>query len=137
MGLDMYAYAVDDELVESNFGFKPEESGVQRLHYWRKHHDLHGWMKDLWRSKLEKYPDNEEFQNLAGYDFNCRPVRLTLEDLDDLELAVKNRSLPRTTGFFFGDSPQDDRSVSDDLQFISKARIEIDRGKAVFYDSWW
>lgn len=128
MGLDMFAYAVEpeqckttDELIcEYNEGYKPEE-----LHYWRKHHDLHGWMENLYRSKggLEQ--------------FNCQKVMLTEEDLDELEKDVISYNLPKTTGFFFGDNPPDEEAVNDDLLFIAKARKAIEEGKIVYYDSWW
>ncbi len=121
MGLDMYAHflfdapatAVDFEVA--NYG---------ELHYWRKHPNLHGWMERLYREK-------------GGQDasFNCVNLLLTAEDLDRLEADIRSRSLPPTSGFFFGES--DGSEVEDDLRFIAKARSAIAEGLTVFYSSWW
>lgn len=96
------------------------------FYYWRKHHDLHGWMGGLYLSKGGANPD-----------FNCNTLRLTSKDLDELESSIKDRQLPATRGFFFGDNPPDEESDDYDLDFIKKAREAINSGKAVFYDSWW
>lgn len=124
MGLDMYAYKVPKKDVRSNFKFKRSKEFVE-IDYWRKHHDLHGWFENLYTDK-------------GGRDiFNCIPLKLELEDLDQLEHDIKNRNLPHTTGFFFGDNPPDDESDKLDLEFIEKARQAISDGYAVYYDSWW
>ena len=128
MGLDMYAWAVPadsvpaDQEVDVEFG----NCGTEELHYWRKHHDLHGWMEALYRKKGGADPQ-----------FNCNKVRLTAEDLDALEKDITADHLPETTGFFFGNNPPDEDSREDDREFIRKARVAIADGKAVFYDSWW
>jgi hypothetical protein len=129
MGLDMYAWRVAKEDAISDFEIaKSDEVGfkVDEFFYWRKHHDLHGWMENLYRSK-------------GGTDksFNCSAVRLTLEDLDKLEKDIKSRLLPETTGFFFGNNSPDTESDDRDLEFICKAREIIATGDAVYYDSWW
>lgn len=121
MGLDMYA-STTTETLDSEVDFKPEE--VSDLHYWRKHPDLHGWMEELYYRKGGK-----------SDCFNCVTVALTLEDLDRLEKVVRNRELPETSGFFFGQSCNED--LEGDLEFIAKARTAIADGKIVFYDSWW
>lgn len=95
MGLDMYAWGVDEKDVDKFLGrdseppIRPEE-----LMYWRKHHDLHGWME---RRYYDGGGDAESF--------NCVKLRLTPELLDDLERDIKNKSLPQTTGFFFRQQP--------------------------------
>lgn len=124
MGLDMYAFAVPKENAIDDFTFKREEDYIE-IHYWRKHHDLHGWMENLYMQK-----GGQE-------EFNCTPVRLTEEDLDQLEQDILENNLPETTGFFFGNYPPDDASQEDDMYFITKARREIKNGKEVYYDSWW
>jgi hypothetical protein len=132
MGLDMFLFAVDaakvgDAQVDVKFAeLGIEESAVEELAYWRKHHDLHGWMNNLYNEKGGKDPQ-----------FNCNKVRLELEDLDVLEQDIKSRILPETTGFFFGENPPDEESDCYDLDIIKKARQAIESGKAVFYDSWW
>ena len=135
MGLDMYAWAVpadwsvdDETIVKEGEGSRPEgdDGRLTELFYWRKHHDLHGWMNDLYRAR-----------GGAAESFNCIKIRLYSEDLDQLEADVRSNKLPQTTGFFFGDNPPDEDSIETDLEFIAKARWAIADGLAVYYDSWW
>lgn len=123
MGLDMYALTSTKPLPAA-VDFKPEEEGVDLLHSWRKHPNLHGWMEQLY---IEKGGTEQVF--------NCACVELTLEDLDRLEQAIREKALPQTEGFFFGET--DGSEVDDDLAFVAKARAAIADGKQVFYDSWW
>ena len=136
MGLDMYGYSVN-------------ESGEEEaLADWRKHNRLHGWMEDLWEQKGRPF-DGELDDNPMG-DFNCVPVELTLEDLEQLESDINEKVLPETGGFFFGgdsfDWTDDDGNKlpegdyyykKTDLQFIEDARKAINEGKKVYYNSWW
>lgn len=126
MGLDMYAYRVKKGMVTEQVDFEvPENADDQsELHYWRKHPNLHGWMERLYYDKGGK----EDV-------FNCVNVQLTEDDLNRLERSVKNKNLPHTEGFFFGESQPDDRV--DDLEFIKKAREAISEGDDVYYTSWW
>ena len=130
MGLDMYAFRVKAEDVIDDFNVRGQDAGreddLEELAYWRKHHDLHGWMERLYRSKGG---DKESF--------NCVPVRLSMEDLNLLESDVLNNRLPETQGFFFGTNPPDEYSREQDMEFIMKAKIAITNGAAVYYDSWW
>lgn len=130
MGLDMYAFRVKAEDVIDDFNVRNQEQGrvddLEELAYWRKHHDLHGWMERLYRAKGG---DKESF--------NCVPVRLTEFDLDQLLHDVLNHALPETQGFFFGTNPPDDESMKNDIEFITNAKIAIADGDAVYYDSWW
>jgi len=68
--------------------------------------------------------------------FNRQPIRLTISDLDQLEMHVKNNNLPDTQGFFFGDD-SDDYYKELDLEFINNARQAIRDGYDVYYESWW
>jgi hypothetical protein len=124
MGLDMYAWRVKSDNIVNDLEHKQENP--EELFYWRKHHDLHGWMENLYRAK-----------GGDKLDFNCVPVRLTLEDLDKLESAIRAKLLPETKGFFFGNNPPDEESNLRDLDFIDEARDAIESGDAVYYDSWW
>lgn len=124
MGLDMYAYSTTKENVDDNNEFIDRDA-VDEFYYWRKHHDLHGWMERLYRERG------------GNGSFNCEKVKLTNDDLDALETAVKEYKLPHTEGFFFGNNPPDKESVEYDLQFIERARQELASGRVVFYDSWW
>ena len=96
---------------------------VKEIAYWRKHPDLHGWMENLYREKGGK--ENS---------FNGDPLVLTLEDLDRLEEDILRKNLPKTSGFFFGESG--DISLKD-LEFVLEARKAIQEGDTVFYDSSW
>ena len=125
MGLDMFAYAVSKRDAIGEFEMA-QDCEKEELHYWRKHHDLHGWMEKLYRDK--------------GGDadsFNCIPVELTVDDLDNLQQALLDDNLPRTSGFFFGDNPPDLETMRNDLMFVQTCRIAIKEGKVVYYDSWW
>lgn len=124
MGLDMYAYK-----IAPNHAISPLEidrdAERHELHYWRKHHDLHGWMEALYFSKG------------GTKEFNCQPVELTEEDLNNLATALEQGHLPATTGFFFGNNPPDEYTNREDMEFIQEARKAIDSGMKVYYDSWW
>lgn len=130
MGLDMYAWRVKAEDAIGDFDIAKNDDGsgskVEEMFYWRKHHDLHGWMERLYRDK-----------GGPRESFNCVPVRLTKTDLDLLEHAVLNNKLPETQGFFFGTNPPDEDSMKRDMEFISAAKVAIAAGDAVYYDSWW
>lgn len=133
MGLDMYAWKVKPEDAIDAVTIRSKDDGrdgdLDELFYWRKHHDLHGWMENLWVIKSGGNP--------SGQSFNCCPVRLDEDDLFELEQDVRRKQLPETTGFFFGNNPQDAESISRDLEFIAKARTAINEGYVVYYDSWW
>jgi hypothetical protein len=68
--------------------------------------------------------------------FNCVELELTWEDLDNLERAVRHGQLPKTSGFFYGDS-SDEYYLENDLAFIQAARAELFLGLKVFYNSSW
>ena len=117
MGLDMYAY------IARNKGDNPSTS--REIAYWRKHPNLHGWMEKLAEEK--KY----SFRTFNGVE-----LELTWEDVDRLEKAIKSRSLPKTSGFFFGNDA-DDIYYDADLKFCVNAKAELFLGLKVFYNSSW
>jgi hypothetical protein len=123
MGLDQFARTVDAN------GNKTE------IAYWRKHPNLQGWMRDLWEEKGKPGLSKNVQGNMLG-DFNCIPLELTREDIDDLEDAILNNIFPKTDGFFFGND-SDDYYRNQDLEFIQKAREALDNESKVYYDSWW
>jgi hypothetical protein len=138
MGLDMNAYKTkakftkDTDFNDEIFGktgdgeidFEGLIVDTEEIAYWRKHPDLHGWMEQLYRKKggTEK-------------SFNGDPVLLTEEDIDSLKIAVLTRTLPSTSGFFFGASEQEINFA--DLEFIEKAKQAIKEGYTIYYDSSW
>ena len=70
-------------------------------------------------------------------DFNGDCVVLDSEDLDNLEQDIKDGNLPDTSGFFFGESANNDEENDYDLLFVTKAREAIANGNTVYYTSWW
>jgi hypothetical protein len=68
--------------------------------------------------------------------FNNQLIRLNLSDIDQLEMHIKNKTLPPTTGFFFGDNA-DEEYMDQDLKFIQVARVAINQGYDVYYRSSW
>jgi hypothetical protein len=115
---ELYGKDGDGEIDYENQIVKTEE-----VAYWRKHPDLHGWMENLYREKGGREKS-----------FNGDPVVLTLADLDRLEDDILEVNLPKTTGFFFGESG----GISlNNLQFVLEARKAIQEGDTVYYDSSW
>jgi hypothetical protein len=79
-----------------------------------------------------------------GTSFNGQKLVLTEQDIDALELAIKERELPQTGGFFFGsDSYEyigDDGNYEDyskDIKFLEDARTALKEGKTVYYQCSW
>lgn len=127
MGLDQFAFKTKAKFdSQVDFQAQLQDVETEELHYWRKHPNLHGWMEQLYRKK-----------GGTGEQFNCDPVQLTQEDIDDLANSILDGSLPSTSGFFFGQSIGDQEEESDDLQFCRNASEAIKEGYTVYYDSWW
>lgn len=133
MGLDMSVYAVsanqvreEDKDKEVDFTPYSYNEGHTEIWYWRKHPNLHGWMENLYRRKGGTIED-----------FNYVPVKLTKHDLMRLEKEIKERTLPSTSGFFFGESSDDDDAVENDLRFVAEARMQLSLGNMVYYISSW
>ena len=138
MGLDQYAYKVKkghiSKPVDFTFSVFDENSGewnrvipeedCSEIAYWRKHHDLQGWMQNLY---IEK-------GGTSSY-FNCDKLLLTSEDLDRLEHDVENELLPSASGLFGSDNT--DYHKKSTLIFITDARRIIEEGYDIVYDSWW
>jgi hypothetical protein len=142
MGLDQYAMAVYPHKENTDFDYvwtSDDLDKVTDLAQWRKHADLQGYMEELFYAKKEKAGeflegDWKTFKR-DWKTFNCQAVRLSFQDLQDLEEAVNLENLPHTTGFFFGESHPDDKK--DTLKFIVKARKAIAQDMEIYYYSWW
>lgn len=91
---------------------------------WRKHPDLEGWMKLLYHSK-----------GGTDKDFDHNNVELTLDDIIRLKIDVENDALPKTKGFFFGESTEEDKPQT--LDFCERAILALESGKYLFYHSSW
>ena len=123
MGLDMYANAFTPTASQPATDFPLGETDPE-IFYWRKHPNLHGWMRNLYENRGGTNPD-----------FNCSTVLLSAADIDALEAAVNGKALPQTHGFFFGESTPEDEA--DDRRFIDIAREYIAAGRAIAYHAWW
>lgn len=125
MGLDQYAFSADDieDVKEGNVHFQFE---------WRKHAKLQEFMVKVFERK-GGIRDKEEF--------NCNPVELSLEDINQLEKLVKNKTLPHSGGgFFWGHQFQNESQeeyLSTDLDFCEWAKRQLRDNARVFYDCWW
>lgn len=126
MGLDQFAYKVKKEDMVDDVTIK-EDAELVEIFSWRKHPNLHWWMERLYEDTIG--------QSIDSGHFNCIPVRIYEEDLDELEKDILTGALPERTGFLFGESG--DYHDKETLRFIEEARQVIKDGFAVYYDSWW
>ena len=120
----MYAYTATK--AEADY-----ETEQREIAYWRKHPNLHGWMEQLWRYKMQA-----ENRDPDQHTFNGIEVELDWQDIDELEQDVVNNNLPQTNGFFFGNDA-DEHYKETDLAFVKRARAELFLGLKVFYNSSW
>ena len=146
MGLDQWAYS-KRPVKQAEFPFmkKSFEDEQIEITCWRKHNRLQGWMERLWESKERPGFDPETMGGSLG-DFNCVDVQIDIEDLNRLERDIKDKNLPETGGFFFGDDSYgyggDDETyekyyLPDDMAFIKSAKEALYEGKEVVYTCWW
>lgn len=133
MGLDMFAYKVEKGLIpegaEVDFDSPFGDKYTQEDWYWRKNNYLHGWMNELYRAKGGKDPA-----------FNGNNVKLTEEDLKNLEAAIKDKTLTETSGFFFGGDYGyygEEYGDAQDLKFVEEALEAVNDGMDVYYTSSW
>ena len=130
MGLDQYSELKNHLWDEETKEYKYKEGEDVLIAQWRKHPNLQGWMENLWESKgLRKTDEWNEFN--SGVE-----LILTLEDINRLEWEIREKNLPETEGFFFGEN-SDDEYKEEDLAFCEKARGLIGEGKTIIYTSWW
>ena len=148
MGLDMYAYVASRAGAQAEFHegahwdkekgamVNPNATKPREIAYWRKHPNLHGWMERLWERKGYPRVDIKNYAPDEDPDFNNVELELTWDDLDQLEQDIRNKKLPGTSGFFFGNNA-DDHYQEQDLKFVRDAKAEVFLGLRVFYDSSW
>lgn len=110
MGLDMYLtgnkyYSRYDNPPKDEEGYEIDSINVH-LGYWRKHANLHGFI-------VQKYAEGED---------NCEDIELSLEALQELLAIVRTpEKMPKTEGFFFGESSNDQDQIDEDVAIIEKA----------------
>jgi hypothetical protein len=153
MGLDMYAYVAAKAGAQADYNegmawdkekgamVNPSVTEPREIAYWRKHPNLHGWMQRLWvRKNNERLGPRDKSgwwtdPDRAG-EFNGVELELTWDDLEQLEQDIRDKNLPNTSGFFFGNDA-DDHYREHDLKFVREAKAEAFLGLKVFYNSSW
>ena len=95
------------------------------LCYWRKHPDLHGWMKTLFYEK----------GGSSNSDFNHDVVFLFEEDIEKLKEDIEKDNLPSTSGFFFGSS--EGLLKENDLEKANTMLDALSKGSLIYYISSW
>lgn len=138
MGLDMYLHGrkmVDynryDESKEPRVedGF-PVSDVILEMGYWRKHPNLHGYI-------VNTYADGED---------ECQKIELDVDALYDIARAIRDKSLPHTDGFFFGDSSWHDGKEEEYALIFEKAalwltakreKIPGEFWRSVYYEASW
>jgi hypothetical protein len=131
MGLDMYLYGekylwTDWEHLEKNAredGFKLKSRELE-IGYWRKHPNLHGFI----------------VETFAGGKDECQEIPLSKEDLQKIIAAVEGEDLPPTSGFFFGESREDQKEptleiLHDAVRWLETPEPGISR--SVYYRASW
>ena len=133
MGLDMY---LNGETFNWSDWEKPEgqrrpmrdgfEITGQKLQIgcWRKHPNLHGYI----------------VKNFASGVDECQRIDLSREDMKDIIEAIKEKRLPETKGFFFGES--DGSEDEESIQIFEKAiewvsTIVCNESRNVYYEASW
>jgi hypothetical protein len=93
----------------------------EEIGYWRKHPNLHGFIVQTFADGIDK----------------CQKIPLTLSDVKKIIFATKNKMLPLTTGFFFGQSyPEYDQDTLDIFE-VAKKRLEKDPDCELYYRASW
>ena len=140
-----------------------EKTGSEELHYWRKHSDLHGYISNMYvqnggiPQEMSK-EDAKQFKialngiGFEGMEELCantnsmgypQTLELDTDNINEIESAIKERRLPKTTGFFFGESYSGDEAWGyawhdhDDMEFIENAREALKLGYYLYYKASW
>lgn len=128
MGLDQYIFATKSEKNLSPTDTRlPLRSNRKRFFYWRKHPDLHEFMKILYQKK-------------GGQDehFNGNMVELEMEDIVVLAETMNEGEMPHMEGRFFGYSNNSNKFNEIETRiFIIKAYTALCNGKRLYYYGDW
>lgn len=124
MGLDQYATSLnrDPSRAPTDFDLDIATDG-RCIHQWRNHHHLQAFMANLYTAK-----------GGSAYGFNITPLELTLDDLDELEIAIRAGNFGAASDVY-ADVSYPERA--DDLEFIAKARAEYANGRVIAYHAWY
>lgn len=103
---------------EEEYAWGPDK---EEIAYWRKHPDLHGLI----------------IQNYANGEDNCQSVPLKKEDLRHILNLVMLNELPKTRGFFFGESySADQQETVKQLQTAMKY-LDDNPDSEIMYEASW
>lgn len=116
MGLDAYVRVTTKEVPDGI-------NETEEIWYGRKENEIHGWM--------------QRQSGIAAEDFNCVPLPLTAELLDQFESIFKLKLLVPTSGFFFGSANEPNEVVEAAQALLDASRKTIAEGKEPYYTSWW
>jgi hypothetical protein len=118
MGLDIYLCGVPaDEGLDIIRSVHEEQEDCEQIGYWRKHRNLH------------KFVVNE----FAGGVDECQRIDLTIDDIENIILAVKTDSIPDTYALPV------EVDYSETLEILNQARAKIleNPGYRVYYRASW
>lgn len=123
MGLDAYAYAVPKEDVINDTAYRGWDTDTTEWYYWRKNWGLQDWLTTYFG--LYHIPVKS-----GGL------IRLTMDDLNALELAILTRQVPynkyeKGAEWIWNIALQD-------IRFAAEAKLRIRyRKQAIYYYSDW
>ena len=81
-----------------------EQSRIElELGYWRKHPNLHGFIVNTFANGVDE----------------CQEIELDEENIQTIIDAINTKDLPKTTGFFFGES--DGSEDKESIEILTKA----------------
>lgn len=123
MGLDMYLNGL--RYIRTSARSDDRKKGeLFDLGYWRKHPNLHGYI-------VQTFADGKD---------ECQEIALSADDIRRIIAAIEADELPKTTGFFFGES--DGSEKEGDLSIFREALAwlgteEEDAWRSVYYQASW
>jgi hypothetical protein len=116
MGLDMYLEGRKRRYnsTETEDGF-PVKSKTLDLGYWRKHPNLHGYI-------VQAFAEGKD---------ECQDIELGAQDIKNIISAINGKTLPETSGFFFGVSDMSVAQRKHDVAVFTKALKWLEKVKVV------
>ena len=119
MGLDMSVINENDE----------------GIFFWRKFPSVHEWFRQLGIKK--------GIENCGRMFFNGVEVPITIQDIKKFKKDLLNKNMNYDVeGFFFGsDSDMTEEEYSyymeENMKSIKLMKQELQKGKKIYYTSWW
>lgn len=131
MGLDMYLEGrtfiptnwQHPEQDEHRDGFRVQGT-ILEIGYWRKHPNLHGFIVQTFANGVDE----------------CQEIELGKEQMEQIIAATKEKRLPHTEGFFFGqsDGSEDEETIHTFEKAIQWLEGQTDKEwRSVIYRASW